>query len=216
MAKKGKGMKGESYAVPAEKLTKIQDSSAKMGYGQKFGDARKSPSKRGDSVAAGMAHGDSVGKYYDGAGMYMNGAPKYEGAGKHKPGHTDPVSGFGSAYADARKAGKKTFDFQGKPYSTLSKEEAEGNLRFGNDNISNFRGEDPRYNASHYKTGKDTGNYEYVKYMGYTNAQIDDNVQNVIDTQKQAAHALGRGSEATTFENPFKGYSKAKKERENY
>ena len=24
-----------------------------------------------------------AGKYYDGAGMYMNGAPKYEGAGKH-------------------------------------------------------------------------------------------------------------------------------------
>ena len=37
MAKKGKGMKGESYAVPAKKLETIQDSSAKMGYAQTFG-----------------------------------------------------------------------------------------------------------------------------------------------------------------------------------
>jgi len=203
MAKKGKGMKGESYAVPAKKLDKIEDSSAKMGYGQKFGDARKSPSKRGDAVAHGMAHGDSAGKYYDGAGMYMNGAPKYEGAGKHKPGHTDPVSGFGSAYAAARKAGKSSFNFEGKPYSTLSKEEATQQMTFGNNNISNFQGNSPRHNARHYQTGKDTGNYEFAKYMGGDNKTIEKNVQNVIDSQKRGAAALGKPM--TTYKNPFKG-----------
>ena len=75
MAKKGKGMDGYSYKVPAEKLKKIEDSSAKMGYKQKFGAERMSPGKMGDMTAAKMAHGDSASKYYDGAGMYMNGAP---------------------------------------------------------------------------------------------------------------------------------------------
>ncbi len=198
MAKKGKGMKGESYAVPAEKLTKIQDSSAKMGYAQTFGESRKSPSKRGDVVAHGMAKGVSPSKSYDGAGMYMNGAPKYEGAGKHKAGHTDPVSGFGAAYAAARKGGKETFNFQGKPYSTLSKEEATGMMNFGNTNISNFKGGDQSKNAG------DTKNYEYAKYMGYTNKQISKNVQNVIDQQKKGAAALGKPM--TDFKNPFDGY----------
>ena len=203
MAKKGKGMKGESYAVPAKKLETIQDSSAKMGYAQTFGESRKSPSKRGDVVAHGMAKGVSPSKSYDGAGMYMNGAPKYEGAGKHKPGHTDPVSGFGAAYAEARKGGKETFDYQGKPYSTLSKEEATGMMNFGNTNISNFKGENERMNARHYQTGKDTGNYEYGKYMGYTNKQISKNVQNVIDQQKKGSAALGKPM--TDFKNPFAG-----------
>jgi len=198
MAKKGKGMKGESYAVPAKKLETIQDSSAKMGYAQTFGESRKSPSKRGDVVAHGMAKGVSPSKSYDGAGMYMNGAPKYEGAGKHKPGHTDPVSGFGAAYAAARKGGKETFNFQGKPYSTLSKEEATGMMNFGDTNISNFRGGDQTKNAG------DTKNYEYAKYMGYTNKQISKNVQNVIDSQKKGAAALGKPM--TDFKNPFDGY----------
>lgn len=199
MAKKGKGMKGESMAVPAKKLDTIQDSSAKMGYAQKFGASRQSPSKRGDMVAHGMAHGDSASKSYDGAGMYMNGAPKYEGAGKQ----TDPVSGFGSAYAAARKAGKKTFDYQGKPYSTLSKEEATQKMTFGNTNISNFQGNNPRMNASHYKTGEDTGNYEFAKYMGGDNKTISKNVQNVIDSQREGSAALGKPM--TTYKNPFKG-----------
>lgn len=203
MEKKGKGMKGESYAVPAKKLETIQDSSAKMGYAQTFGEARKSPSKKGDMVAAGMAHGDSASKSYDGAGMYMNGAPKYEGAGKHNAGHKDPVSGFGSAYAAARQAGQETFDYQGKPYSTLSKEEATGLMTFGNNNISNFQGNSPRHNARHYQTGADTKNYEYAKYMGGDNKTIEKNVQNAIDSQKKGAAALGKPM--TTFKNPFKG-----------
>jgi hypothetical protein len=197
MAKKGKGMKGESYAVPAKKLETIQNSSAKMGYAQTFGESRKSPSKRGDVVAHGMAKGVSPSKSYDGAGMYMNGAPKYEGAGKHKPGHTDPVSGFGAAYAAARKSGKETFNFQGKPYSTLNKEEATGMMNFGNTNISNFRGGDQSKNAG------DSKDYEFAKYMGYTNKQISKNVQNVIDSQKKGAAALGKPM--TDYENPFKG-----------
>jgi len=89
MAKKGKGMDGYSYKVPAEKLKKIEDSSAKMGYKQKFGKERMSPGKMGDMTAAKMAHGDSASKYYDGAGMYMNGAPKYIGAAKHGGPHND-------------------------------------------------------------------------------------------------------------------------------
>lgn len=98
MAKKGKGMDGYSYKVPAEKLKKIQDSSAKMGYKQSFGEERMSPGKMGDMTAAKMAHGDAAAKYYDGAGMYMNGAPKYVGAAKHGKPHNDdkPTSGRGS------------------------------------------------------------------------------------------------------------------------
>jgi hypothetical protein len=157
---------------------------SRMGYSQSFGPARV------NSYAKGAA------KVQD---IMTNG-----GAAKHKPGHKDPVSGFGTAYADARKAGKSTFDFDGKPYSTMSKEEAESDLQYGNQNISNFEGNSPKHNASHYKTGKDTGNYEYAKYMGYTNKQIGENVDHVINTQKNAAHALGRGKEATTFKNPFK------------
>lgn len=70
----------------------------KMGYQQEFGAARMSPSKRGDAKASELMHGAA--KYYDGAGQYMNGAPKYEGAGKYngpmdaghgeEPGHTHP------------------------------------------------------------------------------------------------------------------------------
>jgi len=89
MAKKGKGMDGYSYKVPAEKLKKIQDSSAKMGYKQEFGEGRMSPGKMGDHAAAKMLKGDSASKYYDGAGMYMNGAPKYVGAAKHGKPHND-------------------------------------------------------------------------------------------------------------------------------
>lgn len=200
MAKKGKGMKGESYAVPAKKLETIQDSSAKMGYAQTFGESRKSPSKRGDVVAHGMAKGVSPSKSYDGAGMYMNGAPKYEGAGKHKPGHTDPVSGFGAAF---KAAGGKNFMYQGKEYSGLTKEDATGMMNFGNTNISNFKGDNPRMNASHYQTGEDTGNYEYAKYMGGDNKTISKNVQNVIDQQKRGAAALGKPM--TDFKNPFSG-----------
>jgi hypothetical protein len=69
----------------AKELKTNQEGAAKMGYQQKFGATRMSPSKRGDKMASELMHG--AGKYYDGAGMYMNGAPKYEGAGKHEPGH---------------------------------------------------------------------------------------------------------------------------------
>ena len=74
---KDKYMDGFKYDVPAEKL----------GYIQKLGAGRVSPGKMGDMTAMKMMHGDSASKYYDGAGMYMNGAPKYEGASKsmHSP-----------------------------------------------------------------------------------------------------------------------------------
>ena len=68
-------------SAAAKELKRNQEGAAKMGYQQKFGAARMSPSKRGDKVASELMHG--AGKYYDGAGMYMNGAPKYEGAGKY-------------------------------------------------------------------------------------------------------------------------------------
>ena len=116
----------------------------------------------------------------------------------------DPVDGsFGAAF---KGAGGKDFTYKGKKYSGLTKEKAEHQLSEGNKNISNFKGNNPKMNASHYQTGKDTGNYEYAKYMGNTNAQISKNVQANIDSQKKAAHALNRGSEATTFKNPFEGY----------
>lgn len=38
-------------------------------------------------------------------------------------------SAFGSAFASARKAGKKTFEFEGKSYSTQTKEEKNRNIR---------------------------------------------------------------------------------------
>lgn len=70
-------MDGFKYDVPAEKL----------GYIQKLGAGRMAPGKKGDLTAMKMMHGDAAAKYYDGAGMYMNGAPKYEGASKsmHSP-----------------------------------------------------------------------------------------------------------------------------------
>jgi len=90
MAKKGKGMDGYSYKVPAEKLKKIQDSSAKMGYKQSFGEERMSPGKMGDHAAAKMLKGDAAAKYYSGPGdMHMNGAAKYVGAAKHGKPHND-------------------------------------------------------------------------------------------------------------------------------
>ncbi len=87
----------------AKELKKNEDGAAKMGYDQNFGAARVSPSKMGDEKASELMQGAA--KYYDGAGMYMNGAPKYEGAGKYNgpmdighgkdPGHThgDKVTG---------------------------------------------------------------------------------------------------------------------------
>lgn len=66
----------------AEELKKNEDGAAKMGYDQKFGAARMSPSKMGDMKASDLMHGAA--RYYDGAGQYMNGAPKYEGAGKYE------------------------------------------------------------------------------------------------------------------------------------
>jgi hypothetical protein len=69
---KDKYMDGFKYDVPAEKL----------GYIQKLGAGRMTPGKKGDLTAMKMMHGDAAAKYYDGAGMYMNGAPKYEGAAK--------------------------------------------------------------------------------------------------------------------------------------
>lgn len=65
----------------ANELQKNQEGAAKMGYDQKFGADRMSPSKMGDMKASELMHGAA--KYYDGAGQYMNGAAKYEGAAKH-------------------------------------------------------------------------------------------------------------------------------------
>ena len=65
----------------AKELKKNEEGAAKMGYDQKFGEARISPSKMGDAKASELMQGAA--KYYDGAGQYMNGAPKYEGAAKH-------------------------------------------------------------------------------------------------------------------------------------
>lgn len=111
----------------------------------------------------------------------------------------DPVDGsFGSAFKSAK---GKDFTYKGKRFSGLTKEEATSAMEYGNTNISNFKGGNPRYNASHYKTGKDTGNYEYAKYMGYDNKEISKNVQFVIDQQKKGAAALGKPM--TDFKNPF-------------
>jgi len=117
---------------------------------------------------------------------------------------TDPADeSFGSAFKGAK---GKDFAHKGKQYSGLTKEKAEQNLSESNKDIANFQGKNPKMNASNYKTGKDTGNYEYAKYMGSTNAEISKNVQSKIDKQKKAAHALNRGGEATKFKNPFEGY----------
>ena len=86
----------------AKELKKNEDGAAKMGYNQKFGEDRMSPSKMGDAKASELMHGAA--KYYDGAGQYMNGAAKYEGAGKYngpmdaghgeEPGHAHELKGF--------------------------------------------------------------------------------------------------------------------------
>jgi hypothetical protein len=87
MGKMKTNQDGGSYTAKkpgaaAEELKKNEDGAAKMGYDQKFGEARMSPSKMGDAKASELMHGAA--KYYDGAGQYMNGAPKYEGAGKYE------------------------------------------------------------------------------------------------------------------------------------
>lgn len=99
----GGSITAKDSGAAAKELKKDQDGAAKMGYQQEFGAARMSPSKRGDMKASELMHGAA--RYYDGAGQYMNGAPKYEGAGKYNgpmdaghgedPGHThgDKVTG---------------------------------------------------------------------------------------------------------------------------
>ena len=94
-----RGDAGKYAAALARKRAgeKSGDSPQKLGYIQKFGAERMSPGKMGDMTAAKMAHGDSASKYYDGAGMYMNGAPKYVGAAKNGgPIDPKPESGRGS------------------------------------------------------------------------------------------------------------------------
>lgn len=92
----GGSITAKDSGAAAKELKKNEDGAAKMGYQQEFGAARMSPSKRGDAKASELMHGAA--RYYDGAGQYMNGAPKYEGAGKYNgpmdaghgedPGHT--------------------------------------------------------------------------------------------------------------------------------
>ena len=77
----GGSVTAKDPGAAAKELKKNEDSAAKMGYNQKFGAARISPSKMGDAKAGELMQGAA--KYYDGAGQYMNGAPKYEGAAKH-------------------------------------------------------------------------------------------------------------------------------------
>ena len=79
----GKMPDGFNMKRPAEKL----------GYIQELGAGRVSPGKMGDMTAAKMMHGDAAAKSYDGAGMYMNGAPKYEGASKSYVGPQTPGHG---------------------------------------------------------------------------------------------------------------------------
>ena len=77
----GGSVTAKDPGAAAKELEKNQKGAAKMGYDQKFGAARMSPSKMGDAKAGELMQGAA--KYYDGAGQYMNGAPKYEGAAKH-------------------------------------------------------------------------------------------------------------------------------------
>lgn len=86
MGKMKTNQDGGSYTAKkpgaaAKELKREEKGAAKMGYQQEFGAARMSPSKMGDAKASEIMHGAA--KYYDGAGQYMNGAPKYEGAGKY-------------------------------------------------------------------------------------------------------------------------------------
>ena len=102
----------------AKELNKNENGAAKMGYDQKFGAARMSPSKMGDAKASELMHGAA--KYYDGAGQYMNGAPKYEGAGKYEgpmdnhPGDDDDSMFKGSSITVGQKV-LRPEDFYNKP-----------------------------------------------------------------------------------------------------
>jgi len=105
-------------AAAAEELKKNEDGAAKMGYQQKFGAARMSPSKMGDMKASELMHGAA--RYYDGAGQYMNGAPKYEGAGKYEgpmdnhPGDDNDSMFKGSSITVGKKV-LRPEDFHDKP-----------------------------------------------------------------------------------------------------
>lgn len=102
----------------AKELKENESGAAKMGYDQKFGAARMSPSKMGDMKASELMHGAA--RYYDGAGQYMNGAPKYEGAGKYEgpmdnhPGDDDDSMIKGSSITVGKKV-LRPEDFHNKP-----------------------------------------------------------------------------------------------------
>lgn len=99
----GGSVTAKDPGAAAKELNKNEKGAAKMGYDQKFGAARMSPSKMGDAKASELMHGAA--KYYDGAGQYMNGAPKYEGAGKYNgpmdAGHGEEI---GHAHPDTAPA----------------------------------------------------------------------------------------------------------------
>ena len=123
MGKMKTNQDGGSYTAKkpgaaAKELKKNEQGAAKMGYNQKFGADRMSPSKMGDMKASELMHGAA--KYYDGAGQYMNGAPKYEGAGKYEgpmdnhPGDDDD-SMFKSSSITVGQKVLRPEDFYNKP-----------------------------------------------------------------------------------------------------
>ena len=90
----------------------------KLGYIQELGAGRVSPGKMGDMTAMKMMHGDAAAKSYDGAGMYMNGGPKYEGASKaygpmkykdgpgaHKAGHIEGLPSYTTTNTNVTRSG---------------------------------------------------------------------------------------------------------------
>ncbi len=198
---KGPGKMPDGYNMkrPAEKL----------GYIQKLGAGRMSPGKMGDMTAAKMIHGDAAAKYYDGAGMYMNGAPKYEGASKstyspmkHKVGHVEGIptyetqnttttrSGGGGSSSTSSGSASQTKTVYTPPTRT-----AEGDAAYASLTPEQRKAQDDKYKKMNTKTVTTSGGGSSSTEKSKVNTKVDKK-KKVIGTQTQK-DVLDKGRELT-------------------
>jgi hypothetical protein len=195
----GKMPDGYNMKRPAEKL----------GYIQSLGAGRVSPGKMGDMTAMKMMHGDAAAKYYDGAGMYMNGAPKYEGASKsmhspmkHEIGHvvgiptyetqntTTTRSGGGGSSSTSSGSASQTKTVYTPPTRT-----AEGDAAYAALTPDQRKAQDDKYKKMNTKTVTTSGGGSSSTDKSKVNTKVDKE-KKVIGTQTQE-DIINKGKELT-------------------
>jgi hypothetical protein len=195
----GKMPDGYNMKRPAEKL----------GYIQSLGAGRVSPGKMGDMTAMKMMHGDAAAKYYDGAGMYMNGAPKYEGASKsmhspmkHEIGHVEGIptyetqnttttrSGGGGSSSTSSGSASQTKTVYTPPTRT-----AEGDAAYAALTPDQRKAQDDKYKKMNTKTVTTSGGGSSSTDKSKVNTKVDKK-KKVIGTQTQK-DILTKGKETT-------------------